>query len=95
VHSFYSLAGDDATRSDGAQLMMMVGVQRLDSRWRRQRSERVSTGRSGTKSVIYATSFPSGLTESARLLDLILSRCAVLLDGVDRFGRGVLRFWTG
>jgi hypothetical protein len=34
-YPFYSLAGDDAARSDGAQLMMMVGVQRLDSRWRR------------------------------------------------------------
>jgi hypothetical protein len=50
VHPFYSLAGDDAARSDGAQLMMMVGAQQLDSRF-----ERVSTGRFGTTSVIYAT----------------------------------------
>jgi hypothetical protein len=28
------MAGDGAVRSDGAQLMMMVGAQRLDSRWR-------------------------------------------------------------
>jgi hypothetical protein len=26
VHPFYSLAGDDAAHSDGAQLMMMVGA---------------------------------------------------------------------
>jgi hypothetical protein len=92
VHSFYSLAGGEAARSDGAQLMM-VAVQRLDSRWRRSRSERVSAGRSGTKSLIYAISSPSGQIESARLLDLILSGSAALLDGVDRFGRGVFRFW--
>jgi hypothetical protein len=41
MHSFYSLAGDDAARSDGdgAQLMNdddgRLGVQRLDSRWQR------------------------------------------------------------
>jgi hypothetical protein len=92
VHPFYSLAGDGPARSDGAQLVMMVGAQRLDSRWRRYRFERVSTGRFGTTSVVYATSSPSGLIESARLLDQILSGSAALLDGVNRFGRGVLRF---
>jgi hypothetical protein len=55
VHPFYSLAGDGAARSDCAQLMMMVAAQGLYSRWRRQRFERVSTGRFGITFVIYAT----------------------------------------